>query len=210
MKRLLILLLLLAPAQSWAWMGVHVAGSGVVAAGAACDAEFTNTTVGTADLDIHDDATSNDAYKYVGQYITPASNVTICRVDFYISYKAGDISGKTFRAYISTLGAGSALDTMTEADATVAGNNSWEAAANSTGTAVTFEWDAGYAMTASTEYAIVVTMDGAADASNYAELEYSVSSSIPGAGATAARWNSLFAESGAVPSNQVKMVIYAQ
>ena len=173
---ILALIFLFAPSQIWAF-GVQQGISGAVAGGGgSCDTVvWSNTTAGTSDFDIND----NEFYYIVGNRVTPASETTVCKVDFYISYKAGDISGKTFRAFIYTTSV-DALNSGTEADSTVSGNNSWSDSSNSTGTVVSFEWSGGYTMSGSTEYAIVVRMDGAADTSNYAELEYSTSTAFPG------------------------------
>lgn len=75
MKRLLILLLLLVPAQSWGWMGVHVAGSGVpVAAGGSygegdllterwgAQGTWSETTEGTATLTYNDTTYSGTGF----------------------------------------------------------------------------------------------------------------------------------------------------
>lgn len=171
---------------------------------ASCMAEYSNTTVGTTDHDINDMVDGSMAF--CGSTVTPTSTISVCKVDFYISYKAGDISGKTFQAYLCTVSGGN-LDVMTEADATVTGSNSWADASLSIGTAVSFEWAAGYSMTSGTEYAVVVTMDSA-DASNYAELENSTSTDIPGGSAEA--WKADKTTSTGTPNNQVKMVIYAE
>ena len=147
--------------------------SGLAAGGGCTTALWTNTGATNGDLDIKDSAT----YTFVGQQIEDSTQRIICKVAFYLSYKAGDISGKTFRAYFYTTSTDD-LDSGSEADDTVTGSNDWGPVG--TGTAVTFEWATGYTLSANTVYAVVITMDGEPDASNYAEMEHTNNGVIPG------------------------------
>lgn len=173
----------LIPSTAQTWGVVGLSGGG----GECTTALWTNSGAGTTDLDINDSV----YYQYVGQIINDASTHTFCKVDTWISFKAGDISGKTFRAYFAPVGAGSSLTlgSAVEADSAVSGSNSWDNATNSTGTKITWEFSGGYTCTGNNTYAFYITMDGSADASNYAELELGDGSDvIPGGGS--ARWDS--------------------
>lgn len=203
MRRLLLLILMCWPFL-FAGTICNVVVGGVAAPAAECTtALWTNSGTGTTDLDINDDANLT----YVGQVIQDTVSHTICKVEVWVSYKAGDISGKTFRAYFAPMNVNAlTLASAVEATNTVTGSNSWDPSTNSTGTKVTFNF-AGYTLTANTKYAFYITCDGAADASNYAELEISADANVPGG--TQQSWKSdgsLQAGSG----NDIKAIYYTE
>ena len=117
--------------------------------------------------------TSGDVYG--GQYsYVPASNVSICGVALYMT-KAGDISGKTYTAYIYSSAAnsftpGSPIGTSD----TIAGNNSWSS------TEVKFTFSSTVAITTSGTYVYVVKCNQAADAANYVQFDLSSAGGIGG------------------------------
>lgn len=199
----ILLLLLLLPTNAGAFNGVFIGGGTPVSGGASCDTVlWSNTISGTSDVDIND----NEYYKYVGQPIVPTVDRTICKVEFYVSLKAGDITTKTFRAFITE----EILNEMTnpvEADNSVLGDNDWGPLG--TGTPVEFTWADGYTMIAGIEYAITISMDGVADASNYAELEVTPTTTAFPGGEPTTRWRTFDAlSSGIAAGTQAKMVVY--
>jgi len=213
MKKLLITIASISFLFAVAWAGVielqvqtpkeAIAGMVIQPVGgapAACDTvEWTNTGEPDGDYDIFD----IDGFKYVGQRLTPASETEVCAVDFILTYKTGTITGKTFRAYISTVDDDD-LVTLTEADDSVAGVQEWDE------TAVKFEWSAGYTMSASTMYAIVITMDGTADQNHFAELERIDTTAVFPGGEIIARWLADLSVNGGSSGSQACMVVYTR
>jgi len=188
MKKILLILLSLCFlfTQAYAFNPLVVC-PGAVASGGSCDTVvWENGAAVTGDLDIHD----NTFLAYIGQVIQDTTTKTICKVVFVVTHKTGDISGKTFRAYIVPLDYNDDFDVgdLTEADATVTGSNSWSLSS------VSFEWSAGYTFTANENYGVMIYMDGAADASNYAEFEGTSTDNIPGG--SASYWNETGGEGG--------------
>ena len=180
-------LLLPSSASSWGVVGLSAGAGG----GASCEtALWTNTGTPSGDFDIND----ADAACYAGQVFEDTENRTICKVVVYVSWKAGDLTDKTFRGYMIDINDGNHKFTpatdRTEADNTISCSATKCALADAggEGTAWTFNFASGFTATANNKYAFAVTMDGDADATNYAELEYIGSSdNVPGG--TAGFWS---------------------
>jgi hypothetical protein len=115
-------------------------------------------------------------FEYVGQsnWDDSASPVTICKLGFQLTLASGSISGKTFKAYIyANSGANIVPASPLATSNGVTGSNAWSA------TMVRFTFPTPFLTTASTKYALVCN-GGAPDASNYASLDNSAGSTIPG------------------------------
>jgi len=208
MKKYLLLVILLMSSLAWAGSTTVVVGQGGGEPAACETALWTNTGTPTGDYDIND----ADAACYAGQIFKDVTNRTICKVVVYVSWRAGDLTGKTFRGYFTDIADGSNRFTpatdLTEADNTVSCSAAKceLADAGGEGTAWTFNFSSGFTATANNKYAFVVTMDGAADASNYAELEYIGSSdNVPGG--TAGFWSTDGQTTGGTASD-IKIVFY--
>ncbi len=199
----LIFVLLLIPSLLFAG-SIQQQHSAVISkmGGGGCDTVlYSNTTATEADMDIND----GSGFKYVGNSFTPAGAETICKATFYVSYKTGDISAKTFRAYLCTV-TGNDLNVLTEADSTVTGSNAWS------DTPIDFEWSAGYSVSGSTEYVIIITMGATgvedSDGSNYAELEYSTSTAFPSG--VLSRYSADKSRNGTVSGSLGRVILYTE
>jgi len=152
--------------------------SGAASGGGGCPADgspSTNTTgsTGYAFLPI------NSAEIYIGQnqWTDDGTPRTICKVGFQLTKNSGDISGKTFTAYIYTnystgnfyINAGSPSATSTG----ILGTNTWS------GTMVRFSFPTPFTTTANQQYAIVVNC-GAEDGANNVQFDKGASSQITG------------------------------
>jgi len=124
---------------------------------------------------------------YCGFFWTPSENKCFCRGTFCITKAAGDISGKTFVVEFWTT-TGTSLNEKLGSTTGVAGNNSWS------GTTQAFDFSTHQQATASTTYAVTITMNEV-DASNNAKIY--VDGYGTWANANAARWNS----DGSIKSN---------
>lgn len=145
-----------------------IAGSTVASGG--CDTEVISNTASISNrVDIGD---SSSLY-YIGQTYNEVSEHTICKVSAVLNYQTGDISGKTFNCVIGSLDGSNNL-TVVGTSANVAGSNSWS------DETVNFTFSSPVTIPASTDYAIVVTMNEI-DASNYAEFAYTLNGEIGGA-----------------------------
>lgn len=191
MKRILILTILLMSSLAWAGSTTVVvgqvssgAGGGSACAGA-CNtaAAYEEWTSSTTDLGI---GASAGNY-YCGFFWTPSENKCFCRGTFCITKAAGDISGKTFVVEFWTT-TGTSLNEKLGSTTGVAGNNSWS------GTTQAFDFSTHQQATASTTYAVTITMNEV-DASNNAKIY--VDGYGTWANANAARWNS----DGSIKSN---------
>jgi hypothetical protein len=174
-----------------------IEGSTVAAGGASCEtAVLTNTASTTTDWDITDSTT----YYFVGHhFIDLGSTEDICKATFYITQATGDISGKTYTAYIYTIDGAGNLDSLLGTSSGVTGSNSWS------DTAVDFEFSPKVTMSNGTNHAVVVST-GSVDASNYAEMEISTSGQI---GGLSGRWESDGTRAGS-SGNDVKIVLYTE
>lgn len=215
MKRLiligLICLTALIPSSGQTWGVIGLSGTG--AGGATCEtALWTNTGTPTGDSDIND----IDGSKFAGQIFEDTEETrTICKVTCYISWKAGDISTKTYRAYIQNIsdttmrftpGSGG---TQSDNDVVCSATKCGFADAGGEGTAVTFTFGAGVEVPAGDTYAFIVTEIGAADSTNYAEIEYIGSTNnVPGG--TAATWSNDGQTVGGISGADCKIIIYGQ
>ncbi len=160
---LLILCLILSYTTSVAWMGpVMIGGS---TSGASCSA----STHAESTTDTNDIAVGNaDDFYYVGQTITSAPPHTVCQIKFRCGAITGDISAKTFTAYMYNMAGGATItpgspnctsDTVSGATLSV---DSW----------FTFAFSPACSFGDSSDnWAIVVSMDEA-DGSNYASVTY--------------------------------------
>lgn len=197
--------ILVAWCMAWTAGGTFSAGAG--GGGGSCATTLWDNSAGTpvSDLDI----TDSIGTVYVGQEFEDTSAHTICKVSVKVTYMAGDISGKTFRAYfVPTAANGNfTVGNLVEADNTVTGSNSWNE------TIITFNWASGYLVAANTSTAWVITMDGGVDASNYAELEYYNDGVIPGSGegtAGADTWNATGGIQGAGGTYDIMAIFYTE
>ena len=181
--------------------------SGSGGGGAGCDTALWDNSSGSpvGDLDI----TDSIGTVYVGQEFEDTSAHTICKVTVYVTYRGGDISGKTFSAYLVPTASNGYINTanLVEADSTVTGSNDWNE------TAISFTWSTGYVVAANTSTAFVVTMNGGVDTVNYAELEYYNDGVIPGSGegtAGADTWSAAGAIQGAGGTYDIKAIFYTK
>ena len=147
--------------------------------GASCETALWDNGTGedNADVDINDQKET----VYVGQIIQDSTTRNICKVSIWVTKKAGTITSYNYQA--GFVAASSSYDftpgSITFADATVAGSQSW-AAPGAGGTEISFTWATPFELTANTRFAFVLTHDGATSADNYAELEYLADGVIPG------------------------------
>lgn len=96
---------------------------------------------------------------------TNAATINICGADFLMTYVAGDISGKTFKAYVYSL-SGNNLDTLlATSSTTISGNNSWSHTTNH------FEFSTPAIVSPGTRVAVFVQPTQAGDNSNYARID---------------------------------------
>ncbi len=102
------------------------------------------------------------AYRFHGFFYTPSTTKQLCKVGFKLKTGTGDVSGKTYTAYVYTL-SGTTLSSVIS-DGTSAGVSG----SVITGTAATviFTFSGNPTLSSGTTYAIVVT-PGSTDASNY-------------------------------------------
>ncbi len=178
--------ILVALCMAWTAGGTFSAGAGGGGACAgACNtaAAYEEWTSGTTDFGIG--VTAGNYYS--GFFWTPSENKCFCRVTFCITKVAGDISGKTFVVEFWTT-TGTSLNEKLGSTTGVTGNNSWSV------TTQAFDFSTHQQTTASTTYAVTITMNEV-DASNNAKIYLDGSGTW--ANANAARWNS----DGSIGSN---------
>jgi len=145
--------------DGWAQI-ISIAKKKAGGGGEACNtttAYVSNTSTATANLVYH---THNYNY-YAGTTYTPAENISVCQIDIYIDYTAGNISGKTYTVTIWSLSSGN-LDTLLGTSGGVTGNNSWSSSWPS------FSFASPVSLSSGTAYGIAVAVTGAVDFSNYA------------------------------------------
>lgn len=129
--------------------------------------------------DISQDGTSTQsigeiaAYRFHGIFYTPPSTMQLCKVGFKLKTQSGDISGKTYTAYIYTL-SGTTLSSVI-ADGTSTGISG--SAITGTAATVLFPFTGNPTLSSGTTYAIVVT-PGSTDASNFCIGYYNGSGSM--------------------------------
>lgn len=104
--------------------------------------------------------TDSDAYRFHGAFYTPAATKQLCKVGFKLKTGAGDVSAKTYTAYVYSL-SGTTLDTVLATSSAVAGT-----AIPGTAGTVIFTFSGNPTLTGGTQYAIVVS-SGETDAVNY-------------------------------------------
>lgn len=147
-----LLLILLLPCLVWA-RGNYYLG-----------AVTTGCTTVAVDLTGEDYVSQllNDSFnrKYVGTRYTGGSSFTICKSSIRMKEALGNVDSKTYYMAVYSL-SGTALDTKVGQSDNVSG-----AVLSATVTDIEFTWST--PATLSTGYALVVTSDDAADASNYA------------------------------------------
>lgn len=113
------------------------------------------------------------AYGYHGFfYVTPATK-QLCKIGFKMKTVAGDISGKTYTAYVYTLSGTTLNSVITD------GTSTGISGSVITGTAATvlFPFTGNPTLTSGTTYAIVVT-PGSTDATNYCLCYYNNSGAM--------------------------------
>jgi len=161
MKKLLLSILAILLCASFADAQIiSIAKKKAGGGGEACNtttAYVSNTSTATVNLGYH---THNYNY-YAGTTYTPAENISVCQIDIYIDYTAGDISGKTYTVTIWSLSSGN-LDTLLGTSGGVTGNNSWSSSWPS------FSFASPVSLSSGTAYGIAVAVTGAVDSSNYA------------------------------------------
>ena len=172
---------------------IHFPG---VSTGSACDTVvITNTNAITGDCDIKDTA----AYTFVGQTYNEAGAHNICKVTFYLTKKAGTITGLNYFVRIDSLDGSNNMDGNNISDsATVAGVQAWS------DTAVDFIFSPAVTIPASTNYVLAVTHDGATGSTNYAEGE-NTAGAISG---QVRRFNADGTTSGGASTSDFKIIIY--
>lgn len=103
---------------------------------------------------------------HIGQYQWQnASSRCICKVSFFLTKSAGDISSKTYSSTIHLVPTAD-FGTLLGTSANVNGNNSWSA------TEVEFAFSPCVTVDAATNIAITISPNQAADGSNYAMATY--------------------------------------
>jgi hypothetical protein len=108
-----------------------------------------------------------------GQLWQTNTAVTMCKAAFSLYKVAGDISGKTYVVKVYSM-TGCTLNTLLATSDGVTGVNGWFL------TDVVFNFSTPVALSANTDYAIVVTTTGAADGANYAAIEINTSGTATG------------------------------
>lgn len=137
--------------------------------------------------DISQDGTSTQsigeiaAYRFHGCFYTAPATKQLCKVGFKLKTSGGDISGKTYTAYVYTL-SGTTLDSVI-----TNGTSTGISGSVVTGTAATvlFPFTGNPTLNSGTTYAIVVT-PGSTDATNFCIGYYNSSGSM--ADATFGLW----------------------
>ncbi len=172
--------------------GLSAIDGATIVSGACTTAHTTNTGAQTGDIDVHDDA---DRYLAGHHLYDPGSNVSVCKVTFYLS-STGTVSGKTYYLDIYTTPF-SALVSLQGTSASVTGDNSWN------DTAVEFTFSSSVSLTSGTLYGFALrNTDGSPDASNFVDVG-TVSGSVSG---SVAQWSSGLARTG-TSATDVKMII---
>lgn len=109
---------------------------------------------------------------YVGQFAwDPAANITVCKITVVVT-ATGTISGNTYTCEIWTYAAPN-MGTLVQASAGVAGSDAWSSSS------VDFTFS-GAAISSGSSYAIVLTKNGAPDASNYLRFTLTASGGFGG------------------------------
>lgn len=127
-----------------------------------------------------------------------ASARVICKLRFKLSLNTGSITGKTYKAAIYSM-TGTALNAELGVSSGIAGSDAWDS------TDVIFTMP-DVNVSASTNYAFVIYMDGAADAANFANVRYDdVSALISG---NMAVWNTVKVEDVSIAGGEPNIGIY--
>jgi len=172
MKKLIIVFIfILIPCLAGAGILEVIARTRVVGGEASCDNVLYDETGGAiaGDTDIND----NSTLFYLGHTYNEGTARAICSVSAVLSYKAGDITGKSFHAALFSK-SGNDLNVELATSDPISGNNSWST------TTVDFPFSTPYELASSTDYAIVIYVDAATDAVNFAEFEFSATKTITG------------------------------
>lgn len=173
MGRIILLILLIPLLLGWGMFPAQMEGSGTGGGEGSCTNVLWDSLseTRTADTDIYDVTTQ----KYAGMTYNEASAYTICSVTMAVNKKAGDISDRNYYVEIYDM-SGTALNTKLGSSVAVVGNNSWVRQYLQE-----FEFTTPVVLSASTDYAIVITVDHAVDTSNYAEFDNGATNVIPSA-----------------------------
>lgn len=110
--------------------------------------------------------------KYIGTFYNDASARNLSKITFKMTKGGGSITGKTYKARLWSL-SGTALDTELAVSSGVSGDDVWNA------TSVDFIFVSPFTTTGGTAYAITISEEGSADATNFAYVAYNSTGGMP-------------------------------